>query len=91
MVSVVEMTQSDEDVNLTHDNLTRRMKYLNVVLNHFWNRWLFENLLDGYGIVLFCPFHAQNSLHHKVCIVRAHLLASYLSIDCYGCCVHDAK
>lgn len=24
----------DEDVDLTHDHLTRRMKYLNVLLNH---------------------------------------------------------
>ena len=36
----------DEDVNLTHDHLTRRMKYLNVVLNHFWKRWQLEYLLD---------------------------------------------
>ena len=36
----------DEDVDLTHDHLTRRMKYLNVVLNHFWKRWQLEYLLD---------------------------------------------
>ena len=36
----------DEDVNLTHDYLTRRMKYLNVVLNHFWKRWQMEYLLE---------------------------------------------
>ena len=36
----------DEDFNLTHDHLTRRMKYLNVVLNHFWKRWQLEYLLD---------------------------------------------
>lgn len=36
----------DEDVDLTHDHLIRKMKYLNVVLNHFWKRWQFEYLLD---------------------------------------------
>ena len=36
----------DEDVSPTHDHLTRRMKYLNVVLNHFWKRWQLEYLLD---------------------------------------------
>lgn len=36
----------DEDVTLTHDHLTRRMKYLNVVLNHFWKRWQLEYLLE---------------------------------------------
>ena len=36
----------DEDVDLTHDHLTRRMKYLNVVLNHFWKRWQLEYLLE---------------------------------------------
>jgi len=36
----------DEDIDLTHDHLTRKMKYLNVALNHFWKRWQFEYLLD---------------------------------------------
>ena len=36
----------DEDVDLTHDHLTRRMKYLNTVLNHFWKQWQLEYLLD---------------------------------------------
>ena len=36
----------DEDVNLTHDHLTRRMKYLNIVHNHFWKRWQLEYLLE---------------------------------------------
>lgn len=36
----------DEDVHPTHDHLTKRMKYLNVVLNHFWKRWQSEYLLD---------------------------------------------
>ena len=36
----------DEDADLTHDHLTRRMKYVNVVLNHFWKRWQLEYLLD---------------------------------------------
>ena len=52
MVSVVEMTHADDkDVNLTHDHLTndhltRKMKYLNVVLNHFWKQWQLKYLLD---------------------------------------------
>ena len=36
----------DEDVDLARDHLTRRMKYLNTVLNHFWKRWQLEYLLD---------------------------------------------
>ena len=36
----------DEDVDLTRDHLTSRMKYLNVVLNHFWKRWQSEYLLE---------------------------------------------
>ena len=35
-----------EDVDLTHNYLTRRMKYLSVVLNHFWKQWQLEYLLD---------------------------------------------
>ena len=35
----------DEDVDLTRDHLTRRMKHLNVVVNHFWKRWQSEYLL----------------------------------------------
>lgn len=42
--------QDDEDVDLTRDHLTRRMKlvhvYRNAVLNHFWKRWQAEYLLD---------------------------------------------
>ena len=36
----------DEDVDLARDHLTRRMKYLNTVLNHFWKQWQLEYLLD---------------------------------------------
>ncbi len=36
----------DDDFDLTHDHLTRRMKHLNVVLNHFWKRWQLEYLAD---------------------------------------------
>ena len=36
----------DEDFSLTHDHLTKRLKLLNVVLNHFWKRWQFEYLLE---------------------------------------------
>ena len=36
----------DEDVDLTREHLTRRMKYLNAVLNHFWKRWQTEYLMN---------------------------------------------
>ena len=36
----------DDDVELTHDHLTKRMRHLNVVLNQFWKRWSQEYLLE---------------------------------------------
>lgn len=36
----------DKDFSLTQDHLTKRMKHLNVVLNHFWKRWQFQYLLE---------------------------------------------
>ena len=36
----------DEDVDFSRDHLTKRMKYLNVVLDHFWKRWQQEYLLE---------------------------------------------
>ena len=35
----------DEDFDTSHDHLTKRMKHLNVVLNHFWKQWRSEYLL----------------------------------------------
>ena len=36
----------DDDFDTSHDNLNKRMKHLNVVLNHFWKRWQSEYLLN---------------------------------------------
>ena len=36
----------DEDYDPSSDNLTKRMKHLNVVLNHFWKHWKSEYLLS---------------------------------------------
>ena len=36
----------DEDFELSPMQLTKRMKYLNNVINHFWKRWRNEYLLE---------------------------------------------
>ena len=36
----------DDEVELTQDLLTKRMRHLNVVLNQFWKRWSREYLLE---------------------------------------------
>ena len=36
----------EDDVELAHDHLTKRMIHLNVVLNQFWRRWSQEYLLE---------------------------------------------
>ena len=42
------MISDDEDPSfeVSLDVLTRRMKKLNSVINHFWKRWKFEYLLE---------------------------------------------
>jgi len=35
----------EDDVELAHDHLTKRMRHLNVVLDQFWRRWSQEYLL----------------------------------------------
>ena len=36
----------DEEVDLTRGHLTKRINYMNVVLNHIWKRWQQEYLLE---------------------------------------------
>ena len=36
----------DENFEITSEQLQRRMKYLNSVINHFWRRWSKEYLLE---------------------------------------------
>ena len=36
----------DDDVTITHEQLNKRMRHLNVVLNQFWKRWQREYLLE---------------------------------------------
>ncbi|XP_065902306.1 uncharacterized protein [Dysidea avara] len=40
------VNDSDYNVQVTHDSLSRRMDHLNKVLNHFWKRWKTEYLLQ---------------------------------------------
>ena len=37
---------NEDDINVGPDDLTRRMVYLNNVLDHFWKRWSHEYLLE---------------------------------------------
>ena len=39
------MNQEDEDYNSTY-SMSRRMKHLNTILNHFWSRWRREYLVE---------------------------------------------
>ena len=36
----------DEDIQITIPELSRRMRHLNTILNHFWKRWKGEYLLE---------------------------------------------
>ena len=36
----------DEDIQITIPKLSRRMRHLNTILNHFWKRWKGEYLLE---------------------------------------------
>lgn len=36
----------DDDVTVTHEQLNKQMRHLNVVLNQFWKRWQREYLLE---------------------------------------------
>ena len=36
----------DDDIQITNPELSRRMKHLNSVLNHFWKRW--ESIFSSY-------------------------------------------
>ena len=38
--------RSDEDVNVPGDCLSKRARYLNLLLDHFWRRWKSEYLLE---------------------------------------------
>ena len=38
--------QYEEDLEVSHSSLTRRMKYLDLTLDHFWKRWQTEYLLE---------------------------------------------
>ena len=38
--------QNEYDLEVSHNSLTRQMKYLNFTLDHFWKRWKTEYLLE---------------------------------------------
>ena len=38
--------QDDEEFTVTDDTFRKRAKHLNNVINHFWNRWVKEYLLE---------------------------------------------
>ena len=41
-----ENREEDEDISINHGCLTRRMRYLNNTLDHFWKRWKTEYLTE---------------------------------------------
>ena len=44
--SLLYQCEDDDDVTITHEQLNKRMRHLNVVLNQFWKRWQREYLLE---------------------------------------------
>ena len=38
-VSYCDEDESDDEVDLSHEGLERRLKHLNKTLDHFWKRW----------------------------------------------------
>ena len=63
---------NDEEFTVSDDTLQKRAKYLNNVINHFWNRWVKEYLLELRNAHRYPKASRQSSSVHEGDMVVVH-------------------